>query len=288
MKSLNLIKTKLDKATYSVEKMKKKKDYNNFVSKKELQIINNENNLVTKNNELIQKGCFNFTEQQLKCLNYIISKIKNKEELKKGEFQEYSIKELCEVMKIQHDTNNYELLKDSILNINKQSKWIKLDDKGNETIFTFFLECYANKNNDNMRISFKNEFLQLIHNYKSHFTSYELNYCLALKSRYAIRLYELLKSKKNYNEIYIYPNEIKKLWCIPDTYTNGNIKQRVLNVAIEQINEYTDLDVELLKPKKNGKNIEYFIIKCEEKQSGIISIYKENEKNRKKYIESKK
>ena len=95
---------------------------------------------------------------------------------------------------------------------------------------------------------------------KKNFTQYELIYTLQFKSKYTIRLYELIKSI-HYRELEEYKRvfkteEIKEL-LNGEKYTQyRDFKQRVLLPSIKEINENSDKEVFINEIKK-GKKVEY-------------------------------
>jgi plasmid replication initiation protein len=103
------------------------------------------------------------------------------------------------------------------------------------------------------------------------FTSYYLEQIAPLKSRYSVRLYELLKQwvkKKETPEF-----ELEKfrfqLGIAPSEYTKiSNFKARVLNVAINEINEKTDFEV-TCHQQKTGREVTGFKFKIKTKKQVI-------------------
>lgn len=103
------------------------------------------------------------------------------------------------------------------------------------------------------------------------FTSYYLEQIAPLKSRYSVRLYELLKQwvkKKETPEF-----ELEKfrfqLGIAPSEYTKiSNFKARVLNVAINEINEKTDFEV-TCHQQKTGREVSGFKFKIKTKKQVI-------------------
>ncbi|MBP0556234.1 replication initiation protein [Mycobacterium tuberculosis] len=88
-----------------------------------------------------------------------------------------------------------------------------------------------------------------------------------LQSRYAIRLYELLikwRSVGKTNEISL--DELRKHFgLLGDEYMRmHHFKARVLDLAISQINEYTDITAEY-EQHKQGRTITGFTFKFKQK-----------------------
>lgn len=91
------------------------------------------------------------------------------------------------------------------------------------------------------------------------FTTYEIKQIANLQSRYAMRLYEMLVQFRSTGKLKIKLDELRfRLGLLDNEYTiMGNFKMRVLDLAVNQINEHTNLKVEYTQ-KKRGRIIESF------------------------------
>lgn len=106
-------------------------------------------------------------------------------------------------------------------------------------------------------IRFTSDVIPLITRLESHFTSYEIDKVANLTSSYAIRLYEILISWREVGKTpkYEIDDLRSKLGVEPKQYQRmNNFKARVLELAIDQINEYTDITANYNQHKK-GKVI---------------------------------
>ena len=108
----------------------------------------------------------------------------------------------------------------------------------------------------NVQLIFAPDILPLFIKLEEKFTKYELKQISQLTSVYAIRLYELLVRWRSTGKLYISLNELRdKLGLSEDEYDKmGDFKKRVLNLAIEQINKFTDITVSYTQ-KKEGRTI---------------------------------
>ncbi len=84
------------------------------------------------------------------------------------------------------------------------------------------------------------------------FTTYEIEQIANLQSRYSMRLYEMLVQFRSTGKLKITLNELRfRLGLLETEYaTMGNFKMRVLDLAVSQINENTDLKVKYTQEKK--------------------------------------
>jgi plasmid replication initiation protein len=91
------------------------------------------------------------------------------------------------------------------------------------------------------------------------FTQYKLDSILAMTSFYAIRLYELLKCEEFRRNI-DYPTftvqELREAFECESKYKQfGHFKSKVIDVAIREINEKTDLHVREVRYEKNSRAV---------------------------------
>lgn len=104
---------------------------------------------------------------------------------------------------------------------------------------------------------FTSDVVPLITRLESHFTSYEIAEVANLTSIYAIRLYELIIQWRDNGVTQRYKiNDLRqKLGVEPEQYkTMSNLKAKVLDRAIKQINEHTDITVKY-EQHKTGRTI---------------------------------
>ena len=111
-----------------------------------------------------------------------------------------------------------------------------------------------------VKLIFAPAIVPLITRLEEQFTKYELQQISNLSSAYAVRLYELLIAWRSTGQTPIIElaEFRQKIGVLDDEYTRmGNFKDRVLNLAIAQINEHTDINVQCQQHKK-GRNISGF------------------------------
>ena len=110
--------------------------------------------------------------------------------------------------------------------------------------------------------------LPYLFNLKNNFTSYELAAALRLSSKYAKRIYQLCSQWKDLGETKQYDlQELKKMLGLLDDKGNEKMKQlidlrtNVLDVAVKQINEHTELHIgyTLEKVGRSFKNIVFTV-----------------------------
>lgn len=103
-----------------------------------------------------------------------------------------------------------------------------------------------------VELVFADDVVPLISRLEKQFTSYDLAQVSTLTSVYAIRLYELISSWRSMSKtpIYSYEDIREKLGVEQGLYAiKADFKKRVLEIAINQINDHTDIKVKLHQHK---------------------------------------
>lgn len=208
---------------------------------------------VIKANELIQKGRFTLTAQQQKLVLYLVSKIKPNDT---GEHTYiFKIRDFCRVCGVDYEqTYYYTTIKAELKKLRDKSVWIELPN-GDEVTAGWLSKAKISKATGNVYIEFDRDMVPFLFELKERYTQYCLEYVLPMRSLYAIRLYELLKSyewqgiKK--------PIELEELKaCIgASNYERFNDFRRwALIPAVNEINAYTDIKVDW-KPIQDGRKV---------------------------------
>lgn len=121
-------------------------------------------------------------------------------------------------------------------------------------------------NSSYVKIKFTEAVMPLITNLEKHFTSYQIEQVKDLTSIYSIRLYELLISWKKTKKVELPLADLRlKLGIEPNEYkAMNNFKAKVLDLAINQINEHTDITAKYVQVK-TGRQITGFIFTFKQK-----------------------
>jgi len=216
-----------------------------------MQITELQNYKVVKSNDIIQKSRFNLQLQEQKIILYLISKIKPTDiELKEHTFL---IKEFCQVCGLDDDNGaNYKYIRQTLKNLRDKSIWVTLDD-GLETLFAWIDTVKMDKQTGQVIIKISDMLKPYLLHLKEHYTQYELLYTLAMKSQYSIRLYELLKSYEYQHKKLFKIRDLKRL-LFAENYTRfPDFKRKVLDIALREINNLSDLNVTYIAIKQGRK-----------------------------------
>lgn len=221
------------------------------------------NNTVVKANELIQKSRFSLTVQQQKIILYLISQIQPQDE--DFRLYEFSIPEFCRATGIDATSGEtYKDLKRAIKEIADKSVWVEIAED-EETLLRWIEKPYINRSSGKIKIRLDADMKPFLLQLKKNFTQYELIWTLHFKSKYTIRLYELIKSV-HYHEFETYEREFRiENLCQAmgaDSYKQfRDFHSRALKPAVKEINEYSDksLTYELVKQGRSVTGVRFTI-----------------------------
>lgn len=198
-------------------------------------------NFVVKANALIQKSRYSLTLTQQKQLLYIISKIKPTDN-PETEYT-FNARDFCRICNLEGDTKGY--LTHTSKAFDDIGRLVITIDEGDRLIKShWFNEMVYDKKTDTFTVSFGKNITPYLFQLHRLYTQYSLETVLAMKSKYAIRLYELLLSYRNMRIKQVYSiDELKELLDCNTYKTFQHLQSRVLIPAIEDINSLTDIKV---------------------------------------------
>lgn len=162
----------------------------------------------------------------------------------------------------------------------------KRKDKMRPMVVRWVTAMQYEENEACVTLRFGHEVVPLITKLEEQFTSYELKQIAGLTSAYAIRLYELLMQwkvtgKTPIFDLYMLRNQ---LGILDSEYQRMfDFKRYVLDLAIKQINEHTDITVKY-EQHKQGRSIAGFSFVFKQKKKSL-KVLEEKSKPAKKTAE---
>ena len=147
---------------------------------------------VVKANDLIRKTRYSLTAQQQKIVLYAISKIKPDDDIN-TEYT-FDINELANAcgMRIRDSGTYYERIKADLRELMKRELYMMPD--GREISISWIGDIEMWEKNATVKISFNRNLQPYLFDLKEKYTQYKLKNVLAFRGKYAIRLYEILRS----------------------------------------------------------------------------------------------
>lgn len=232
--------------------------------------------MVVKSNDLIQKGRFALSMQQNKLLLYLISKIRPLDE--GTEVYEVDIGEFCQLCNITDAGLNYADAKRAIKTLADKSIWITQED-GSEVLVRWLNHVKLNRKTQRFEVTFHADMLPYLYDLQARYTQYTLDNVLTMRSKYGIRLYELLKSYQHKKRSVDFElDELRKRMDAQGYDRYVDFKRYVIETAIADINACTDIAVEY-EPYKRGRSVAGMIFTVK-KPSRMDEIVRRSVKNR--------
>mgnify|MGYP002712439172 CR=1 FL=1 len=183
-----------------------------------------------------------------------------------------------------HRNTAYQALKDACNDLfARQFSYQKINERGN-------IENYRSRwvseigyvdNEAVVKLIFAPAIVPLITRLEEHFTKYELQQVSNLSSAYAVRLYEILIAWRSTGKtplITMYDFR-QKIGVLETEYKRMyDFKKYVLDIALKQVNEHTDITVKV-EQHKTGRSITGFSFSFKQKKSATHSVESKRDPN---------
>lgn len=216
---------------------------------------------IVKSNDLIQKSRYKLSLTQQKVILYLCSMIQPNDE----ELREYiiPIREFCQMCGIDGTGGRqYKAIETTLEQLKQKSYIIRLN-KHLTTSVSWVSKWYLDTSASvrSVKIQLDPDMKPYLLRLKSNYTKYEYAYTLRMTHKATPRLYELLKSY-HYDKLKPYDKsfDVDELRAILDATDKDSYKQFryfryvVLEPAIKEINEQTDISVSLTT-RKQGRTV---------------------------------
>jgi plasmid replication initiation protein len=138
-------------------------------------------------------------------------------------------------------------------------------ENGYETIVRWIERPYINRKSGIIKIKLDELMRPYLLQLKEHFTAYNLYYTLAMKGKYSIRIYELLKSYENLHECTFELENLKKMLSAEKYEVYKDFRVKVLDTALKEINDFGDITVSY-DIEKNGRKVDKINFKIKSKK----------------------
>ena len=212
--------------------------------------------MVAQANDFIRHVRIHLTAQEQNMLYFFISKVRPKD--KNFLRIMFSVKEFCKVCGMDYNGKNNRDIKKALKSLADKSAWAELEE-GAETLIRW-VDTYTIWQDSGAMVAVLSQslepfLLRLIE--KGNYTQAELVTFLAMRSMYSKRLYEILKSyqHKSYGltvkEFEL--DRLKELLNAEKYERYPDFRRKVLEIAMMEINECTDIEVSYTALKTGRK-----------------------------------
>jgi plasmid replication initiation protein len=210
--------------------------------------------LVKKSNDLIQaQYALSLNEQRL--ILYLIGKITKSD----TDFQDYAFTfaDLAELTEI-HKSRIYAEMKNIAYSLLRNPITFKVKNK--ELICNWCSSFLFDPDSKECVIKFDPNLKPFLLQLKKYFTSYNLKYVSGFRSKHSFRIYELCKQYESIKSREFSIAELKNILNLGSKYKQiGQLKDRVINSALQDINTYSDLNVSV-KYRKSRRTITHLTL----------------------------
>ena len=232
--------------------------------------------LVVQQNRLIE-AWHGMTLTEKRIFIYVSPLVRH-QDVKEGDSITVRVLDFANACDIQPQTA-YEGLRDACKNLFKRS-FSYIDERACRVDCRWVYRVVYNEKKGEIELSFPKEIIYMltIFDKNNSFTIYDKNIGLSFRGMYSLRLYELLQQYKKLGERKVEISELRNMFSLNDKYKIlANFKARVIDPAIEEINELSNLIISYEQIKR-GRVITAFLftIKEKEKPKDVASVRDKN------------
>lgn len=214
--------------------------------------------LVVRHNDLVQKSQHELTEQQQNILQYMVAEVGEND--KPDTIYRFSIKEFAETYNLNMDGGYYtRTIREDILKIDEQ-RFFLIDErepmnKKKWKRLRWLNVLRGNDENGVIEYNFHDDMRPYLFELKKHFNQCKQKYLAALSGTYSRQLYAFLKSHAyQHKAIFVQIEHLRVLLGADETYPRYvDFKRHILDAAIAQINDITDINVKYCVSKTGAR-----------------------------------
>ena len=221
-------------------------------------------NQVVKSNQVIEAS-YQLSAVEQRIVLAAISRIPKNKPITDDKLYPVSVNEL-QLLGV-HEKTAYRDLKEGINRLYERSINLSVDDKSIK--MRWVQEVQFLDSQSVIGIRFSKPILPFISNLSREFTKYALSDIAGINSGYGIRIYELLVQYRQIGKREISVDNLRTMLELGKKYPLfADFKKRVIDTAVDQINEYSPLRV-TYEQKKTGRKVTHITFSFKEKTRSI-------------------
>jgi len=221
-------------------------------------------NQIVKSNQVIEAS-YQLSAVEQRIVLAAISRIPKSQPITDDELYPVSVNEL-QLLGV-HEKTAYRDLKEGINKLYERSINLSIDDKSIK--MRWVQEIQFLDSQSVIGIRFSKPILPFISNLSREFTKYALSDIAGINSGYGIRIYELLVQYRQIGKREISVENLRSMLELGKKYPLfADFKKRVVDTAVDQINECSPLSV-TYEQKKTGRKVTHILFSFKEKTKSI-------------------
>ncbi len=223
---------------------------------------NLERAMVYKSNSLVE-ACYRLSVAEQRILLACISQVCRGEAITDEIMYSVSATEISALSETDCKTT-YRDLKEAALRLKRREMRIEKVPNGNScrkhVLFIGWVQTIMYMENEGrVSLRFNKDMLPYLSELSAQFTKYRLKAVAKMDSSYAIRLYELLVQWRETREREVSIQWLRDIFQLGEKYPSiKDLKKRVIEPSVAQINEHSDLIVSYTQ-RKTGRNVTHLI-----------------------------
>jgi len=237
--------------------------------------VSKEKLVVVKHNDLI-KSAYKLSLVESRIVLACIAQVNSKGTLSHLDKFSVSVEGLRDLLDTDSDADMYANLKSALVRLSE--RWVTFvepSSRSGERNTRWVHSVDYIPQTGSVDLFFAPFIIPFLSEIKSNFTQYKLENVLNLRSSYGIRLYEILKSSMS-SEVTLTVAWLRETLELPESYSRiDNLKARVLDVAVAEINQYTDMTTAYTQIKKGKKVVSFkFVFTMAQKVQRAKPVFK--------------
>jgi plasmid replication initiation protein len=217
--------------------------------------------LIRKSNDLIESR-FKFDIWEMRIFLMLITQIRRDD----NDFNVYRIwyRDVANTFNLNRK-RGYDMLRQAVKSLMNKSFYVQYSDNGKpreaqyhilrKIDYSLLDNDAMSENQEYVDVRIEEEMKPFLLQLQKSFTTYEINNVVHL-GVYSIRIYELLKQYENIGSRTLDFEELKKMFELENEYPRfATFYQRIIEPAIKEINESSDLNIYDVQKLKSGKKV---------------------------------
>ena len=201
------------------------------------------NNIVVKHNNLVNAS-YELTLNEQRLMLGCISLIDSRHQIDTQRLYKIQVKDIGDLCGVVNTTHFYKDMVGAAKRLLKRT--IKIGDKQSGVYgeAVWITRYVVDDRNRTIEVNFNEDVIPYLTSLQNKFTKYKLRDVAKFKSVYSIRIYEQLAQWKRVGYVELEIEKLRHILCVQDKYkTFSDLRKKVIEVAVSEITEYSNLDV---------------------------------------------